>query len=81
MADKFITLWRKLRAANQALHNDSTKMTITVASFRSQLKRAYEQGGADTAAMIKELEKLGKKSDFDLGDIFVFGQFPALLPA
>ncbi len=43
-AMSFREYWDKLRARNAALHNDDTKMTITVASFRAQVKKAFEAG-------------------------------------
>jgi len=57
----FLAYWTRLRMKNMGLNDESSKMTITVASFRKSMEQSYNQGAEDA----------GKKSGFgDGGDLF-----------
>lgn len=59
--------WFRLCQKNNQLIKDDTKMTITVASFKRQLEKAYTAGTADRAAVEEQLKP---KNPFDLNDLF-----------
>lgn len=40
----FLEYWGRLIASNESLKEPENKMTISVASFRKQLEKAYEAG-------------------------------------
>lgn len=51
----FDDFWKRLKSANPALQDDSTKMTMTVAAFKRQLQRAYQKGYQDFIDSSKEI--------------------------
>lgn len=44
----FADYWERLCNRNKALRDQSTKMTITVGSFKKSMQQSYEQGAAQT---------------------------------
>ena len=59
----FSDYWAGLQVKNSALNDESNKMTISVDSFKKQLKKAYHEGGKD------EFNRTGRgKGGF--GDLF-----------
>lgn len=60
----FYQFWFRLCQKNNALLKDETKMTITVASFKAQMEKAYTAGTADRAAVEEKLKPRDPKADF-----------------
>ena len=78
MGQKFKAYWDRLCRSNVGLKDDTLKLTITVASMRTQLEKAFEEGRKHPVTSRKDaaddFANFGKK-DLDLSDIFgdVFG--------
>ena len=67
----FYRYWWGLVKKNESLNNPDNVMHISVASFKSQLKKAYESGarsGKPTKSAAKAFDKVGGKKD--LSDVF-----------
>ena len=62
----FSTYWTQLQMKNPGLNEEDTKMTISVGSFKSALRRAYDSGGENTAKALRDLEMTGKPDYKDL---------------
>ena len=71
MASTFRQYWNRLCSVTTALNADETKMTISVASFRKQLEKAYGQGAQDQKELTSELDAEKRKRN-PLGSIFPF---------
>lgn len=69
MAGEFCDFWSALCQANPGLGVEQAKMTISAFAFRTQLEKAYLAGAHDKAAVVKELEAFGKKTN-PFGDLF-----------
>ena len=59
----FEDYWKRLAESNPGLLDDELKLTITVASMRKQLQKAFEAGGtedADKKDAARAFEKFGR---------------------
>ena len=68
MAANFANYWRRLTGANKSLSDEENRMSISVASVKSQLEKAYKAGAEDGAKMVRDFRDVG--SDRGFGDIF-----------
>lgn len=55
MQRDFDAYWDELVQKNAGLSSSETKMTVSVASFRAALRRAYQQGETDGIDFQKRL--------------------------
>lgn len=67
----FRDYWNGLVTKNDGLIDTSTKMTISVESFKKQLEKAYLQGSKDKAAVAHDFKK-NKDDNFEslFGNLF-----------
>jgi len=62
----FKYFWSELTLKNNALIVESTKMTITVASFKTQMEKAYEAGKKEAIGTQETKAEEEKEPDVDL---------------
>jgi hypothetical protein len=65
MSANFSGFWSRLAAANPAMRDESTKMTMSVAAMKSLLEKAYRQGAADMDKAAGEFGDVGAKPGAD----------------
>lgn len=65
----FSKYWSRLTKATPELKSEETKLTITVANLKKQLKKAYENGTRDQAGVAKQFADISKPEP-SVSDLF-----------
>jgi hypothetical protein len=66
----FLQYWDRMIKANPGLGNDENRMTLSVSSLRCTLRKAYDAGSRDSAAVSEHLDQIGSPDFRGLFDEF-----------